>query len=236
MRCLEPATLWPRVACAALLLSTCAPNLSAEESPRPDPARFAAEIRAFEAWDRQNSFPRDAVLFVGSSSIRLWPMAESFPELPVINRGFGGSHISDVNHFAERIVVKYRPRLVVFYAGDNDIADDKSPQQVFDDFQAFVRLVHERLPAAHIIYLPIKPSPARWQKWPQMQAANALVAELVSSDDRLDYVDTATPMLGPDRQPRKELFLDDGLHMNAEGYRLWTGVLAPVLGEVGQSD
>ena len=98
----------------------------------PEPNRFEADIRAFEAWDRQNSYPREAVLFVGSSSIRMWPTADSFPDLPVINRGFGGSHISDVNHFAERIVVKYKPRLIVFYAGDNDIESGRSPQQVAD--------------------------------------------------------------------------------------------------------
>src|SRR3990170_8119764 len=97
---------------------------AAEPTPRhpdPDPLRFEPDVLAFEAWDRQNSPPRDAVLLVGSSSIRMWPTAESFPELSVINRGFGGSHASDVNHFAERIVLKYEPRTIVFYAGDNDV-------------------------------------------------------------------------------------------------------------------
>ncbi|MEX0611773.1 MAG: SGNH/GDSL hydrolase family protein [Pirellulales bacterium] len=195
----------------------------------PDPARFDAEIRAFESWDRQNAVPPDAILFVGSSSIRMWQSAETFPNLPVINRGFGGSHISDVNHFADRIVLKYAPRTIVFYAGDNDIAAGKSPQQVVSDFQKFAKLVHDRLPDTRIIYLPIKPSPSRWHLWPQMQAANALVQELIHSDEMLLYIDTATPMLGPDGQPRKALFLDDDLHMNAEGYRVWTEILAPHL-------
>jgi hypothetical protein len=103
--------------------------------------------------------------------------------VPVINRGFGGSHISDVNHFAERIVLKYNPRLIVFYAGDNDIASNKPPLQVFQDFQAFVQLVHKQLPDARILYLPIKPSLARWPLWPKMQEANALVAALAKADD-----------------------------------------------------
>jgi hypothetical protein len=164
----------------ALLVIACGLATSAAQTTNadPDPTRFDADIRVFEAWDRQNSFPPSAVLFVGSSSIRMWPTAESFPDLSVINRGFGGSHVSDVNHFAERIVVKYRPRLVVFYAGDNDIAAGKSPQQVFDDFQAFCRIVSERLPDARILYLPIKPSLARWPLWPKMQAANGLVRNL----------------------------------------------------------
>jgi lysophospholipase L1-like esterase len=200
-------------------------------APDPNPTRFDADNRAFETWDRKNSFPHNAVLFVGSSSIRMWPTAESFPGLAVINRGFGGSHVSDVNHFAQRIVLKYRPRLIVFYAGDNDIAADKSPRQVFDDFQALVQLVHERLPEARVIYLPIKPSLARWARWPQMQNVNAQVEQLARTDQRLVYVNTATPMLGADGRPRRELFLDDGLHLNDNGYKLWTKVLLPVVHE-----
>jgi len=195
------------------------------QTANPDPARFDAQIRAFDEWDRKNAFPREAVLFVGSSSIRMWPTAQKFPGVPVVNRGFGGSHVSDVNHFADRIVLKYSPRLIVFYAGDNDIEAGKPPQQVFDDIQEFVTLVHERLPETNIIYLPIKPSLARWPKWPQMQDVNSRVEKFSQRNDRLIYVDTATPMLGNDGQPRPDLFLDDGLHLNARGYRLWTKVL-----------
>jgi lysophospholipase L1-like esterase len=195
----------------------------------PDPARFEAEIAAFESWDKKNAVPRDAVLFVGSSTIRLWPTAESFPHLPVVNRGFGGSHISDVNHFAQRIVLKYEPRVIVFYAGDNDIADGKSPQRVAGDFQAFVRRVQQRLPDTQIIYLSIKPSLARWKLWPTMQQANARVKKLCRGDHRLRYVDTAAAMLGPDARPRADLLLDDGLHLNAAGYREWTALLSPRL-------
>jgi lysophospholipase L1-like esterase len=208
-----------------------AKRVAASEFPDPDPARFEQDIRAFEAWDRQNSFPNSAVLFVGSSSIRMWPTAESFPDATVINRGFGGSHTSDVNYFAERIVVKYKPKLIVFYAGDNDIESGKPPEQVFDDFQSFSKTIHERLPGARIVYLPIKPSLARWPKWPRMQQVNAQVEKLMHTDRRLVYVDTATPMLGTDGRPRPELFLDDGLHLNDNGYRLWTKALSPIVNE-----
>jgi lysophospholipase L1-like esterase len=208
-----------------------ASSASAESAPikDPDPARFESEIAAFEAWDRQNSFPPDAVLFVGSSSIRFWPTAESFPGVAVINRGFGGSHASDVVHFAGRIVFKYKPQTIVFYAGDNDIADGKSPQQVADDFGKFATLVHERLPAARIIYLPIKPSPSRWQKWPQAKEVNELVAAFIADKPWVKYVDTATPLLGTDGQPKPELYRDDCLHLNDDGYKLWNEVLLPVL-------
>ena len=195
----------------------------------PDPARFAYDIRNFAARDRKNWHPRDAILFVGSSSIRNWHTAEAFPDLPVINRGFGGSQISDVNHYFDEIVVRYRPKVIVFYSGDNDTQAGKSPQQIFADFAKFVARVHESLPDTHIFSLPIKPSLARWDKWPQMQQTNALMANLDKRDDRLEIIDTATPLLGPDGQPRKELYVNDGLHLNPKGYAVWNEILAPVL-------
>jgi lysophospholipase L1-like esterase len=210
---------------AACGLATQAAPPSVAAKPNPDPARFTADIAAFEAWDRQNSAPQDAVLFVGSSSIRMWPTADCFPDLAVINRGFGGSHASDVNHFAPRIVLKYAPRTIVFYAGDNDLADGKSPEQVAGDFEHFVDIVHAKLPETEIIYLPVKPSLARWKLWPKMQATNALVEKYVDGREWLTYVDTATPMLGPDGKPRPEIFREDGLHMNDTGYRIWSDLL-----------
>jgi lysophospholipase L1-like esterase len=193
-------------------------------------ARFEPEIAAFEKWDRQNAFPKNAVLFVGSSSIRLWQTAEAFPELPVINRGFGGSTIADVNHFFDRIVLKYRPAVIVFYSGDNDIANGKSPQQVYEAFLEFARLVREALPKTSILFISIKPSMARIKLWPKMEEANASVSRLAGINPQVVYVDVASPMLNrrknpsrPGRQgvPSKELFLEDGLHLNAAGYELW---------------
>jgi lysophospholipase L1-like esterase len=192
----------------------------------PDPARFAADIAAFEARDRQNSAPKHAILFVGSSSIRMWQTAEAFPELSVINRGFGGSHASDVNHFIPQIVLKYAPRTIVFYAGDNDLADGKSPQQVAGDYEKFVALVREKLPETEFIYLPVKPSLARWKLWPKAQETNALVKQFSAEHGYVKYLDTATPMLGSDGKPRPEIFLDDGLHMNDVGYQIWNEVIA----------
>src|SRR6476619_4722811 len=112
-------------------------SASAKESKPTGPARFESEIAAFEKWDHQNAVPRDCILFVGSSTIRLWQTADAFPDLPVINRGFGGSTVADVNYFADRIVFKYKPRTIVFYAGDNDIAGGRSPERVFGDFEKF---------------------------------------------------------------------------------------------------
>jgi lysophospholipase L1-like esterase len=219
------------VAACGFATAAAPPKTTASAKPNPDPARFTADIAAFEAWDRQNSAPKDAVLFVGSSSIRLWPTADSFPDLPVINRGFGGSHTSDVIHFADRIVLKYAPRTIVFYAGDNDVADGKPPEQVAADFAAFAKLVHAKQPETRIIYLPIKPSIARLPIWPKAQATNDLVKQFVAGNERLEYIDTATPMLGSDGRPRPEIFLSDGLHVNAAGYTLWTEILADKLAD-----
>jgi lysophospholipase L1-like esterase len=215
---------------AALLLPLMAVGAGTpQDKPTPDPARFADAIRIFERWDRKNTPASDAVLFVGSSSIRMWMTRASFPELPVINRGFGGSHISDVIYYAERIVLPYKAKAIVFYAGDNDVADGKSPERVRDDFQTFIRLVHKAQPNVPIVYLPIKPSVSRWAHWPKMREANALIQAMCKADPSLTYVDTATPLLGSDGKPRADLLLKDGLHLNEDGYAVWTRVLKPVL-------
>jgi lysophospholipase L1-like esterase len=155
----------------------------------------------------------------------MWETREAFPDWPVINRGFGGAHISDVNHYFDQVVKPYAPRTIVFYCGDNDIAAGKSPQQVSADYATFARRVRGEWPQTRIVYLPIKPSVSRWKHWPQMQEANALIRALIAGDALQSYLDVATPMLGGDGQPRKELLLDDGLHMNAAGYKLWNDAL-----------
>jgi lysophospholipase L1-like esterase len=196
------------------------------------PHPFDAEIAEFEKWDRQNASPTEPILFVGSSSIRLWQTAEAFPDAPVINRGFGGSTIADVNHYFDRVVAKYKPSAIIFYAGDNDIASGKSPQQVFDDFKAFVQLVDVHLPKTPIYFISIKPSIARLKMWPEMKQANALVQQLASRDKSVIFVDVATAMLVGSDSPSKDLFLDDGLHLNAKGYQLWNKALSPVIAEM----
>lgn len=190
--------------------------------------RFETEIRAFEAADRKHPPPADAVLFIGSSSIRLWDtLAKDFPDVPVINRGFGGSQIADSTRYADRIVIPYHPRRIVLYAGDNDIAAGKSPQQVRDDFRAFVEKVRASLTDVPISFISIKPSLARWPLVDKIREANRLVEQCTREQKGLEYIDVFTPMLGPDGKPRPELFRNDGLHMNRNGYQLWTSVIAP---------
>lgn len=195
----------------------------------PDPNRFAGEIKAFAEWDSKNAAPAEPVLFVGSSSARMWRTRASFPDLPVINRGFGGSHISDVIHYAEKVVLPYKPKVIVFYAGDNDIAGGKSAERVAEEYRRFVTVVHAQLPAAKIVFLTIKPSGQRWSLWPEANKANTLIADFCKQDNRLFFADLATPLLDAAGKPRAELFLADQLHLNAQGYAVWTEALRPIL-------
>ncbi|HEU0049138.1 MAG TPA: SGNH/GDSL hydrolase family protein, partial [Nitrososphaera sp.] len=178
--------------------------------------------------DRKNPPPKGAVLFVGSSSIRLWQsLRKDFPGIKVINRGFGGSELADSTFYVDRIVIPYRPKMVVLYAGDNDLASGKTPQQVFEDYKAFVGRVHQKLPATRIAFISIKPSPARASLLQSMKDANGMIKAYATHARKLIYIDVFTPMLGKDGSPRPELFGPDRLHMNSEGYRLWKTVVAP---------
>lgn len=192
-------------------------------------ARFAKEIDAFEAYDRKNAPPRDSILFVGSSTIRLWESADAFPDLPIINRGFGGSTIDDVTYYADRIVFKYKPRVIVFYSGDNDLASGRTVDRVYNDFRRFAESVREHLPNTRLIYLSVKPSTSRWKFWPLAQEVNSRVEKLAGEMKFITYVDTAPTILGPDGKPNDSLFRDDKLHMNAKGYARWNELLAPLL-------
>jgi len=198
-----------------------APAVAEDPSARWEPA-----IQAFEKQDAENPPPKDGVLFVGSSSIRLWDLNESFPGKAYINRGFGGSQIADSIAFVDRLVLKHEPHIVIIYAGNNDIAAGKTPAAVAADFATFQKKVHAKLPKTRIMYVAIKPSLKRWNLYPQMAEANRKIAEQCAADDRLTYLDIAAPMLGEDGRPKPDLFREDGLHLNKKGYEVWTQVVA----------
>jgi len=209
---------------AAMLLAL--PAFAEDASPH---ARWESAIAAFEKKDAKSPPPKHANLFVGSSSIVMWNLEESFPEYEVINRGFGGSQTADSVHFADRIVIPHEPDVVFLYAGDNDIAAGKSPEQVFEDYKVFVAKVHEALPKTKIVYIAIKPSTARWKLVGKMREANALVEEETKSNDLLAFIDIDPLMLGDDGTPRKDFLLGDGLHLTKSGYAVWAQVVRPYL-------
>ena len=194
--------------------------------------QWETEIQRFEASDHTNAPPKSPILFVGSSSIRLWrSVANDIAPHPVLNRGFGGSEVSDSVHFAERIVIPYKPRLIVMYAGGNDIHRGKSPETVFSDFKAFVQKVTSVLPETRIAYISIAPNPARWGEVERVKGANALIARFAEEHPRVEFIDVFTHMLGADGMPRPEIFVSDRLHMNEQGYALWTKIIKPKIDE-----
>jgi lysophospholipase L1-like esterase len=191
------------------------------------PGRFEGEIRAFEHADDAAPPPAGAVLFVGSSSIKHWKsLQDDFEGVPVLNRGFGGSQMEDVVHYAKRIILPYRARRIVVYAGDNDLHAGKSPREVFADFRSLVDLIRRRQPRTPIAFLAIKPSPARWGKVERVREANELIHDYCEEHPYLEYIDGFTPMLGRDGRPRPELYARDGLHLSPAGYAAWAEELS----------
>ncbi len=225
----------PLLTCLALLLLTACSSapVTPQAPPRiPDQVSNAVweqDMQRFAAEDAVAMPPPGSVLFVGSSSIRLWhTLAADFPGVPVINRGFGGSEIRDSTWYAGRIIVPYAPRQVLIYAGDNDLFSGRTPAQLRDDFRAFVARVHRDLPQARIAYISNKPSPSRAHLLAAQREANALIkAEAIRM--KLDFIDIFTPMLDAQRQPREDLFIEDRLHMNAAGYEIWRKTITPYL-------
>lgn len=214
-------------------------NLALNAQAADDDAKFAKwekSIAAFEAADQQRPPTKGGILFVGSSSIRMWDVQHSFPELLVVNRGFGGSQIEDSTHFAERILGTHEPRAIVFYAGDNDIGSGKSAETVASHFEQFVTKVRGKLPETQILFIAIKPSGSRWKHIETQRAANARIRAFCERGPRLTFVDVEKPMLGKDGQPREELFLKDRLHMTAAGYKVWNDLLRPQLSKLTPVD
>ena len=201
-------------------------------SPASESLKWESDIRAFEIQDAENPPVPGGIVFAGSSSIRKWEnIGADFPAHRTIQRGFGGSQMSDVLHFADRIILPYRPAAVVIYEGDNDIGKGKTPQQVAMDYAELVHRIHVENPACRILFIAIKPSTKRWNLVDQIRETNALVESASNSDPRLFYVDVFNPMLGADGLPRPDLLESDGLHMTRAGYVIWARAVGAQLKE-----
>ena len=226
------------LALGAVCLSAQAERLVMSAAPpaadAPSPAYLAAVARwkgslsAFADADKTLAPGTNGVLFVGSSTIRFWThLAQDFRQLPVvINRGFGGSTMADCSLFVGELVVRYKPRHVLVYAGDNDLAEGRTPMQVLESFAYFSNTVRAALPDTRISYISVKPSPSREALLPKIRETNDIIAAYVKTLANSEYIDIFTPMLGADGRPRPELFLADRLHMNETGYRLWQTVIS----------
>jgi lysophospholipase L1-like esterase len=223
-----------RAVLAVIFVATLQAVIAAGAVQAPAPAagaeRFEDEISAMEAADAASPPPKGGIVFIGSSSIGLWKtLADDFPGLPVVNRGFGGSQIREATHFAPRILLPLAPRLVVVYSGGNDISAGRTPAEVETDFREFVARVHQTLPETRIAYISIAGNPARWAQVERVKDANARIQALTKTDPRLVFIDVFPHMLGPDGLPVPDIFVDDQLHMNAKGYEIWTKIVGPYL-------
>lgn len=195
-----------------------------------DPNRFEKNIQKFEAEDKATPPAKGSIVFIGASSFARWTnLAESFPDLKVVNRGFGGSELSEAVKYAPRVVVPHAPRIVVLYAGENDLNRGLTPDVIAADFDRFSQLIHTSLPSTRIVVIGLKPSLLRWKLREGMQQTNALIRARCAADRRCTYVDPWPSMIGADGTPKPELFVEDGLHLTPQGYEVWTDMLRPHL-------
>ena len=195
-----------------------------------DPNRWESTMQKFEAEDKQSGPPKGGIVFIGSSSIARWTnLAESFPNLKVVNRGFGGSEMSESAKYAPRVVVPRAPRIVVLYTGENDLNRGLTPDAVATDFSTFATNIRTALPATRIVVIGLKPSLLRWKLRDAMHETNKMIRTRCAADRNCVYVDPWPSMIGKDGTPKPELFVEDGLHMTPEGYKAWTQMLKPLL-------
>jgi lysophospholipase L1-like esterase len=240
---MAPRTYLPLVLfLACLFVPVALAQRQKKSSDQPSgPQRWESDVAKLEAKSRENAPQPGSVLFLGSSTIRLWKLGESFSGLPTINHGFGGSEVADSIYYFDQLVRPFQPKVMVFYAGDNDLKNGKSPQQVHDDVAALLDQMATMNPPPAFVWLPIKPCESRWHLLPEQRETNELVAKLLQSrSDKLTTMvcDVASPLLGKNAKPDRRLFDTDDLHLSQEGYAVWTARLRPelevLLGQRGQ--
>ncbi|HUC80906.1 MAG TPA: SGNH/GDSL hydrolase family protein [Flavisolibacter sp.] len=210
----------------ATFLLLCTTTFAQQQKP------FWNEITDFKRTDSAQAPPKNAILFTGSSSFRLWKdVQQAFPKHTIINRGFGGSSLPHAIQYADEIIFPYQPKQVVVYCGENDFGagDSITGQTVFQRFQQLFSLIRERLPKTKITFVSMKPSPSRWHLKEKMETGNKLIKDFLKKQKKASYVDVWTPMLNDEGKPREELFVGDKLHMNEKGYAIWQEKILPHL-------
>lgn len=194
---------------------------------RPDPARFAKDIAAFDA----EEVPKGGIVFTGSSSIRMWKLENAFADLPVLNRGFGGSVANDLLVYAERVVLRYEPKILVIYTGSNDINAKLTVEESFADFTGFLNLVKEKVPEVRVLVNPVKISGKRIEQVGRVRELNARLKGWCEEREWARWVDTASYLEDENGEPIDRFFAKDQLHLSAEGYVEWERIFGPVLRE-----
>ncbi|MFV0442229.1 MAG: GDSL-type esterase/lipase family protein [Planctomycetaceae bacterium] len=217
-----------RLLCSLLTLAICCGQCWAESKPH-DFGRWDKEIQAFESQDREHPPQAGGVLFVGSSTIRLWNTQETLPGLNVVNRGFGGSEMIDSAHFAERIIIPHRPKVILVYAGSNDIAKGVRECEILANFDQLVATVHAQLPETEIVFMSVKPTRKRWPLIHHVRATNALIEARCLDTAHLHFLNVYPYMLNAEGEPEVKWLAKDGLHLNPTGYVHLSEVVRPVI-------
>ncbi|WP_415326672.1 GDSL-type esterase/lipase family protein [Chryseobacterium sp. MMS23-Vi53] len=211
---------------SAFLLLTFVLFFSQEKKPM-----FWQDIQNFKTLDQQNPPVKGAILLVGSSSFTKWTdVANYFPNKTIINRGFGGSRLTDLNYFANDLL-NYQPKQIIIYCGENDFADNDKlkAEVVVDRFKEFYKKIRAKFPKTEVDYISIKYSPSREKLWPQMKIANEKIAAFMKKEKNAEFIDITKVMQDANGNVRKDLFVGDMLHMTPEGYKLWTSVMNPYM-------
>lgn len=199
--------------------------------PRPDPRRFATEIANFDKLDAERPVASGGIVFTGSSSVRFWKVTEAFPDLPVLNRGFGGSVANDLIIYADQVVVRYKPRVLVVYTGGNDLHAKLTPGAAFDDYTKFLTMVHDKLPDTRVIVSSVKVAPIRAEEIGKVKQLNSLLEAWIKEKSWIRWVEATNYLIGSDGQPMENLSRSDRLHLNDEGYAKWNAIIGPVIRE-----
>ncbi len=233
--CLIPVSPFNRCPLLLLLLSLALgvearaqSNISAAAAGN----RFEKNVQAYEAKDRTNPPPQNAILLLGDSQFYRWKtVAEDLPDFTIVNRGIDSFQISDLVYFADRLMTPYHPRMIVLHVGGNDVHNGRSPEQVLSDFKVFVAKTRARWPAIPIAFTSLTPGPGRWEEAPKRKETNRVIKEYITTQPNLFFIDLWDAMLTPDGQPRKDIWVADGVHPNHEGYLLRVKIMRPLLGK-----
>jgi hypothetical protein len=204
--------------------------VSAESQTTPPP--FRKEIDAFKKRDSLEKPAPNSILFTGSSSFTKWTdVKDYYPGYPIVNRAFGGSQLVDMIRYVDEAVISYRPKQIVIYCGENDVAasDTVTAQMVLQRFQTLFSLIRKKLPKVQIAFVSLKPSPSRWKLEPIYVEANKLIKEFIAKQTNTTFINIHNAMLKPDGSVMTDIFLSDNLHMNAEGYKIWQPIILPYL-------